>query len=141
MACFTAPLVESMVVKAVEVHESKKEKEFEEKSIVLGREERIPFSRKLKWLNGMLWGGSALLAFEHVWHGEIVPWFPFLTAMADPADAAEMLREIATVGVSMAALITGVWLIMCKVADSLMRQPEGQKVKASVRDLTADEQE
>lgn len=132
MACFTAPLAESLVVKAVEVHEEKKEREAAEKSIVLGKEERIPLSRKLKWLNGMLWGGSALLAFEHVWHGEIVPWFPFLTAMANPVDAAEMLHEIATVGVSMAALITGVWFVMCRVADSLVKQPEGQMVKSPV---------
>ena len=132
MACFTAPLAESVVVKVLEVHETKKEKETAQKSIVLGKEEHVPLSRKLKWLNGMLWGGSALLAFEHVWHGEIVPWFPFLTAMADPADAAAMFHEIATVGVSMAALITGVWVVMCKVADSLMKQPEGQALKNPV---------
>ena len=53
----------------------------------------------------MLWGGAALLAFEHVWHGEVVPYFPFLTAATDPADRAQMLREMATVGVTMAALI------------------------------------
>lgn len=132
MACFTAPLVEAMVVKAVEVHEAKKEKEAESKRIVLGKEEQIPFSRKLKWLNGMLVGGSALLAFEHVWHGEIVPWFPFLTAMADPVDAVAMLQEIAAVGVSMAVLITGVWGIMCKTADAIVKRPDIQTVKRSV---------
>ncbi|MGN0743004.1 MAG: hypothetical protein ACI4L8_10150 [Candidatus Fimadaptatus sp.] len=73
---------------------------------------RIPFSRKLKWLSNMLWGGSALLAFEHVWHGEVTPWFPFLTAAADPADAAEMLHEMGTIGVTMAALVTLVWVGM-----------------------------
>lgn len=26
----------------------------------------------MNWLNNMLWGGSALLAFEHVWHGSVV---------------------------------------------------------------------
>ena len=57
----------------------------------------------------MLWGGSALLAFEHVWHGEIVPWFPFLTAAGDPANTSEMLHEMATAGVSMAVLVTAVW--------------------------------
>jgi len=36
----------------------------------------------LGWLTNMLWGGSLLLAFEHVWHGEETPWFPFLTAAA-----------------------------------------------------------
>ena len=77
---------------------------------------KIPFSAKLKWLNRMLWGGSALLAFEHVWHGEVVPWFPFLSAAADPGDAAEMLHEMSTAGVAMAALVTGVWLVMVGVS-------------------------
>ena len=77
---------------------------------------KIPFSGKLKWLNSLLWGGSALLAFEHVWHGEVVPWFPFLTAASDPADTAEMLHEMATVGVSMAALVTLVWLGMLGIS-------------------------
>ena len=44
----------------------------------------IPWSRKLKWLSYLLWGGALLLCFEHIWHGEVVPFFPFLTAMSDP---------------------------------------------------------
>ena len=62
----------------------------------------------------MLWGGSALLAFEHVWHGEVVPFFPFLTAVEN-GEAAEMLHEMATAGVSMALLVTAVWGIMVGV--------------------------
>ncbi|HAY73092.1 MAG TPA: hypothetical protein DCY31_04430 [Ruminococcaceae bacterium] len=57
----------------------------------------------------MLFGGSFLLAFEHLWHGEIVPWFPFLTAAADPGDRAQMLYEMSTVGVMMAVSVTLVW--------------------------------
>ena len=49
----------------------------------------------------MLWGGTALLAFEHVWHGEVTPWFPFLTAADSPAGIGEMFREMATVGTMM----------------------------------------
>lgn len=120
MACFTVPAVEAIVVTVVRKVIEKKEKQPEEVSVVLdGTPEtayKIPFSRKLKWLTNLLWGGSALLAFEHVWHGEVVPWFPFLTAAADPADAAEMLHEMATVGVSMAALVTLVWLAMLGVS-------------------------
>ena len=67
------------------------------------------FSTKLKRLNKMLWGGSALLAFEHLWHGEIQPFFPFLTAAANEADAVNMLHEMSTVGVTMALLVTIVW--------------------------------
>ena len=71
----------------------------------------------------MLWGGSALLAFEHIWHGEVVPWFPFLTAMSNPADAAKMFYEMATAGVSMALLITVVWFVICRVADIIVKRP------------------
>ncbi len=44
---------------------------------------KIALSRKLMWLANLLWGGALLLAYEHVWHGEVVPWFPFLTAASD----------------------------------------------------------
>ena len=40
----------------------------------------------------------------------------FLLGEGDPADAAEMLHEMATVGVSMAALVTLVWLAMLGVS-------------------------
>ena len=120
MACFIVPTVEAIVVTVVKKVVEKKEKKPEEVDIVLDgvaeKAYKTPFSRKLKWLTNLLWGGSALLAFEHVWHGEVVPWFPFLTAAADPADAAEMLHEMATVGVSMAALVTLVWLAMLGVS-------------------------
>lgn len=122
MACFSAPLVESFVVKAVEVHEVKKEAE-QAANGSAPVTPVIPLSRKLKWLTYLLWGGSALLLFEHIWHGEIVPWFPFLTAMYDPADTMEMLTEIATAGVAMAVLITFVWFVMCKVADAIVARP------------------
>ena len=135
MACFTVPAVEAIVVSVAKKVIEKKEKQPEEVDIVLdGTPEtayKIPFSRKLKWLTNLLWGGSALLAFEHVWHGEVVPWFPFLTAAADPADAAEMLHEMATVGVSMAALVTLVWLAMLGVSAVIEKRAlKAQPVKA-----------
>ena len=135
MACFTVPAVEAIFVTVVKKVIEKKEKQPEEVSVVLdGTPEtayKIPFSRKLKWLTNLLWGGSALLAFEHVWHGEVVPWFPFLTAAADPADAAEMLHEMATVGVSMAALVTLVWLAMLGVSAIIEKRAlKAEPVKA-----------
>ena len=48
--------------------------EEEDKGQTLQKQGKVTFSRKLKWLNTMLWGGAALLAFEHVWHGEVVPY-------------------------------------------------------------------
>ena len=120
MACFLVSAAEAVVVKGIEKHEEKVEQEKIEKNEAPAEPERIPWSRKLKWLSYMLWGGVVLLAFEHIWHGEVVPWFPFLTAMNDPADTSEMLHEMATIGVTMAVLITVTWLAMCKVSDIIM---------------------
>jgi len=115
MACFVVPVAEAVVTTIAEKVIARKE---------LSSNAGTTFSRKLKWLGNMLWGGSALLAFEHVWHGEVVPWFPFLTAAGNPEDAAEMLHEMATVGVTMAVLVTLVWLGM--VAASRMIEKRAQ---------------
>lgn len=61
-------------------------------------------------------GRSAAIVLEHVWHGEIVPWAPFITAMRTPEETAEMLREIAVSGTLMAVLITAVWAVMVLIA-------------------------
>jgi len=117
MACFTVPAGEAVVTTIVKKTMEKKGVEHKE------NDGKIPMTRKLKWLSNLLWGGSALLAFEHVWHGEVQPFFPFLTAMSNPEDTAEMLHEIATVGVSMAVLVTAVWIGMCVTADMIVRRP------------------
>jgi len=77
----------------------------------------LSWSRRLSWLNKMLWGGTILLALEHVWHGEVVPWPPFLTAMENPADVAPMLHEMAVFGGAMAITVTVVWGIMILIAE------------------------
>ena len=129
MACFLVSAAEAVAVTIAAKVIEKKEKKPENVKVELdgGFKEnttKIPFSKKLKWLKNMLWGGSALLAFEHVWHGEVVPWFPFLTAASDPADAAEMLHEMATVGVAMAALVTIVWLGMLAVSSFIEKRAQ-----------------
>ena len=108
MACFTAPLAQAIVITAA-------------KSSAKDTAARNPFVRRLGWLQKMLFGGSFLLAIEHVWHGEITWRFPFLTAVRD-GNTADMLHEIATVGVSMAVLITIAWAVMVVVADALERR-------------------
>ncbi|MBQ9328460.1 MAG: hypothetical protein IJ225_07995 [Solobacterium sp.] len=118
MACFLVSAAEAAVVTAVE---KKVENDSDEQE---HNEQKITLSTKLKWLKMMLWGGAVLLMFEHVWHGEVVPWFPFLTAMYDPADMMEMLHEMATVGVAMALLVTAVWFVICKVADAIIARDE-----------------
>lgn len=135
MACFLVSAAEAVVVTAVrKVSEKKIESDLKaevdsvESSDVtdVGNASgaKLPLHRKLKWLSNMLWGGSFLLMFEHIWHGEVVPWFPFLTAMSDHADMMEMFKEMATVGVSMAVLITLVWVGICAVAEHIVKRPE-----------------
>lgn len=116
MACFIVPAAEAAVTTVVKKRADKSAKNSK-------AEIRNPFIKKMNWLNNMLWGGSALLAFEHVWHGEVTPWFPFLTNAATPADAAEMLFEMATSGVGMAVLVTAVWAVMVWVTNSIEKSP------------------
>ena len=109
MACFIVPGTEAIVTTIATKTIEKKELSSVDNADIKFDKELL--STKLKRLNGLLWGGSALLAFEHLWHGEIQPFFPFLTAASNPASAAEMLQEMSTVGVAMAALITFVWAV------------------------------
>lgn len=118
MACFVVSAAEAVVVTAAA--KSAERKEASESGHQA--EVRLTLSRKLKWLSNMLWGGSALLAFEHVWHGEIVPWFPFLTAMNDPAGKAKMLAEMGSVGILMAVIITAVWGFMVLVTNAMEKK-------------------
>ena len=111
MACFIAPTAEAIVTTIVKKNIDKKAKH---ENVEITN----PFIKRMNWLNNMLWGGSALLAFEHVWHGEVVPWYPFLTNALTSADAAQMLKEIATSGVAMAALVTAVWAGIVAVTNS-----------------------
>ena len=114
MACFLVPAAEAIVTTVA----SKAMK----KDSAPGAEAKITFGSKLNWLNNLLWGGSALLALEHVWHGEVVPWFPFLTAASDASSRAEMFHEMATVGVAMAALVTVTWAIMVLVSSRIEKR-------------------
>ena len=109
MACFLVPTAEAVITTITKKVISKKEIKNPSEN------QEINFSEKLSWLNKMLWGGSALLAFEHLWHGEITPFFPFLTNAADSADRVVMFQEMATSGVGMAALVTTVCLGMVSV--------------------------
>lgn len=115
MACFIVPAAEAIAATvAVHILESK-EKKAEAMCVVNDvKHIKTGFSRKIKWLSKLLWGGSSLLAFEHVWNGEVQPWFPFLTAAGTPESTA-MLHEMSTVGVGMALTVTAAWLGMIMV--------------------------
>lgn len=108
MACFLVPAAEAVVVSAVHKFSGKKQD-----PEATQHESRLePFKEKVGWLEKMLWGGSSLLAFEHFFHGELIASFPFLSAAASPADMTAMLSEMSTVGVGMAAAVTGIWGLM-----------------------------
>ncbi len=129
MACFLVPTAEAIVTTVAAKVLEKKENENKLKltapttgAKALETEEKTAFSRKLMWLSYMLWGGAVLLMFEHVWHGEVTAWFPFLAAMADKADTVSMLHEMATAGVLMAVLVTAVWAVMLVVTSAIEKR-------------------
>lgn len=111
MACFTITAAEALVVTAAQVTV----KVLENKGVIKyntdenGNATDTKWSKKIGILNGMLWGGSFLLALEHIFHGEVVFYPPFLTAMETPESTAEMLQEMGTVGVTMAVALTAIW--------------------------------
>lgn len=133
MACFIVPAVEAVAVTAAYLaakkHEQKIVAPAHSQSEIAEKEVKITWSKRLSWLMALLWGGVLLLAFEHFWHGEVVPFPPFLSAMSSPEDTAEMLHEMATVGVSMAVTVTAFWGIMCGIAQAKVRRIKSSLAK------------
>lgn len=122
MACFIAPAAEAVVMTVVQKHVEKKEKSkvyTSEAHVSTSPSNGITWSRRLKWLNTMLWGGSALLMLEHIWHGEIVGAFPFLTAVIN-GETMDMLKEIAITGGMMTITITAIWGGICFAVEKLL---------------------
>lgn len=114
MACFLVPTAEAIVTTIAKKSTDKKES-------------HNPFIKRMNWLNNMLWGGSALLALEHVWHGEIVPWAPFLT------NGLSAVREMATTGVAMAAAVTAVWAGIVAVTNSIAKRPASVELQGQMK--------
>ena len=134
MACFLVSGGEAIVVSAVRAAVKKNEIEkgiIDEAGNQLtdASKEGICWTRKLGWLMNMLWGGVILLCIEHMWHGEVVPFPPFLTAMEDPTEIPVMLSEMGTVGVGMAVLVTVVWFIITVVADMAVKREQSTVVE------------
>ena len=92
MACFLVPTALAIVVSII-------------RRVAKSASEKI----RLGLLEAMLWGGAVFLALEHMWHGEVVPYPPFLTAMKSPEEWATALHEMATNGVAMAVVVTATW--------------------------------
>lgn len=121
MACFVVSAVAAIGVGAakyvVKHHEKKNELTVNEpKEYKFGSE--VKWSKKLAYLELMLWSGSFVLAGEHVLHGEVSPYPPFLTAAGEgPEAVSEMLTEMGTVGVVMLAALVATWAIGVLVVD------------------------
>ena len=129
MACFLVPTAEAIVTTVIAKAAKDEKKDYTDVSVETGTEvhekpAKMSFVRKLRWRSNMLWCGAVLLCFEHLWHGEVVPFPPFLTAASDPADTAVMLHEMSTVGVCMAVLITAVWVGMVIVSNVIENRAE-----------------
>ena len=135
MACLLVPAAEAVITTiAAKAIKAKEKEQITKVSFSDGAVEevtKIKFSTKIGWLNKLLWGGSALLAFEHVWHGEIIPTFPFLTAV-QTGETAEMLAEMSSAGTTMAVLVTAVWCGMLAVSAVIEKraEKEAKAVKA-----------
>ncbi len=116
MACLLAPLTEAVIITAA----NKLYNKISTKSELI----KIKHNKKIEVLNNMLYGGSFLLALEHIYHGEIIFSFPFLTAVRD-GNTHQMLTEIATSGVAMALLVTSVWAAGCFIFEQITNTKKG----------------
>lgn len=65
---------------------------------------KIPNILMINILNLLLWGEVFGLAVEHIAHGEIVPYPPFLTAGLE-----HVIPEMMIIGVPMTISVSGVW--------------------------------
>ena len=80
------------------------------------------WSNKLKYLELSLYGGSLLLAGEHLIHGEVTFVPPFLTALSSKEATLEMLMEMGTVGVPMLLAIVSIWLVAVFAVSAFRRK-------------------
>ncbi len=133
MACFlvsTAAAVGTGVARhIVKHHEKKGSKTIDETKF--GCETK--WSDKLKYLEFTLWGGSFLLAGEHIIHGEVTPFPPFLTAASSAEETLTMLNEMGTVGVAMLAALVGAWAIGVFVWDFIKFKKRKTKFAKEVK--------
>ena len=119
MACFVVSTVAGVGVAvarhAVKHHEKKLENAGEAPKIEkFGSDTK--WSKKLAYLELMLFAGSFILAIEHIIHGEIVPYPPFFSAIGE-GGTIEMLKEMGTVGVAMLGILLVTWVIGVLVVD------------------------
>lgn len=113
MGCFIVSTIAAVGVGAAKYVVKHKEKKTPKKKVDEHKfGSSLKWSTKLAYLELALWSGSFILAGEHVIHGEVQPYPPFLTAVEEGPDATmEMLHEMGTVGVTMMLAIVFVWAL------------------------------
>lgn len=121
MACFVVSTVAGVGV-AVARHVVKHNEKKKELAGTAPKIEKFgsdtKWSKKLAYLELMLFAGSFILAIEHIIHGEIVPWPPFFTAAIE-GTLSEMFYEMGTVGSAMLGILVVTWAIGVLVFDYL----------------------
>lgn len=129
MACFIVPAAEAAAVTVAKKQIARKSRNG---ATPESTERSLNLVRKLTWLTNLLWGGALLLAFEHLWHGEVIAYFPFLSALTERSTTQQMLFEMGTVGVGMAVLVTAVWGIGVALirANERRTNPAPEKIEA-----------
>ena len=130
MACFTVTTVAAIgvgVARHIVKHHEKKNQIAKVEDV---NADPLKMSSKLGILEVALFGGSFILAGEHILHGEVTFTFPFLTAIKEGQDAVKtMLTEMGTVGVGMLAIIVAAWGIGLLIRKMVMRRKARLAVK------------
>lgn len=133
MACFLVSAAAGVGVAAakyiVKHHEKKNSLRVSEESKEYKFGSEVKWSKRLAYLELVLFTGSFILAGEHMIHGEVVPFPPFLTAMSSQADTTEMLREMGTTGVLMLGLLVAAWAVGVLLVD-FIKYRKHKKVEA-----------
>lgn len=108
MACFVAPAAVAVVTTVVRKVVEKKEAGSATNAQTSAEVVQGKWTKRLGWLNTMLWGGVLMLVLDHLISGELVPWWPFLSAIST-GEVSGMLREIAITGGAMTAAVFVAW--------------------------------
>lgn len=135
MACFVVPAVEAIAVTTALIVAKKKEQKIQAPALADNSKfeqepKKVTWTKKLSLLTGLLWGGVLLLAFEHLWHGEVTLFPPFLTAMSSQEAKVQMLHEMSTVGVMMSVTVTAVWGAVCAFLDAKFKKTKSVKAES-----------
>lgn len=91
MACFVAPTTAAIVTTVIK--------------------NKVPAKYHVEWLFLMLWGGTAMLIFDHVANHEIVPYYPFFTRSWD-----QIWPEVLKIGLPMTIIVFAIWYLAVRIS-------------------------